>query len=214
MLGFDAWEPTLRAHIEDRVLFLNAADVPPYKKRGSMVRNNYFWALRSIAARSPFDKPWEFESEVWFALSRMLVSFFESGYLGLRETQLEFLDGTEVPEHLRPVATWVATFEPEAIPDSDDSDGFDGFDGFDGLCDALGDQTFKDGRWVRDRPRDPIPQQSPSTPPVSTKTIPDGNASSPSESVADETDEATGKSNPPSAPTPAKRRASRSTRLG
>ncbi len=90
--------------------------MPHYKKGGSVVRNSYFWALRSIAARSPFDKPWEFEQEVWFALNRMLISFFESGYLGTRETQLEFLDGIEVPEYLRPSSTWVATFdEPEAM---------------------------------------------------------------------------------------------------
>lgn len=107
----------MRAQIKDGVLFLRGEDVPHYKPRGSVVRNNYFWALRSIAARSPFDKPWEFESEVWFALCRMLVSFFESGYLGIRETQLEFLDGTEVPEQLRPVTTWVTEFEPDTLPD-------------------------------------------------------------------------------------------------
>jgi hypothetical protein len=195
----------LRAHIEDRVLFLNPEDVPPYKKRGSMVRNNYFWALRSIAARSPFDKPWEFESEVWFALSRMLVSFFESGYLGLRETQLEFLDGTEVPEHLRSVATWVATFEPEAIPNFDDSDD---------LCDAPGDQTLGDQNWVGDRLGDPTPPQSPMARLVSPKTTSDFDAVPPLKSVADQTDKATAENNPPSAPGPFKRRASRSTRLG
>lgn len=112
----------MRAQIKDGVLFLRAEDVPHYKPRGSVVRNNYFWALRSIAARSPFDKPWEFESEVWFALCRMLVSFFESGYLGIRETQLEFLDGTAVPEQLRPVTTWVTEFEPDTLPDYGSSD--------------------------------------------------------------------------------------------
>lgn len=103
----------MRASIEDKVLYLDAKDVPRYKKQGSIVRNSYFWALRSIAARSPFNKPWEFESEVWFALNRMLISFFESGYLSTKETQLEFLDGTQVPAELRGAATWVATFEPD-----------------------------------------------------------------------------------------------------
>ncbi len=103
----------MRAWIDNEVLYLHADDVPFYKKKGSVVRNSYFWALRSISARSPYDKPWEFESEVWFALQRMLTSFLGSGYLGLRETQLEFLDGAEAPEVLRTVATWIPSFDPE-----------------------------------------------------------------------------------------------------
>ena len=49
---------------------------------------------------------WEYESEVWFALSRMLMSFTESGYLGIRETILEFPQSTEIPQVFRDVATW------------------------------------------------------------------------------------------------------------
>ncbi|MEO1623208.1 MAG: hypothetical protein AAFU53_19520, partial [Cyanobacteria bacterium J06632_3] len=80
----------MRARIENGVLYLNNEDVPNYKKKGSVVRNSYFWALKSIADRAPFQKEWEFEERVWIALDRMLTSFAESGYLGLRETQLEF----------------------------------------------------------------------------------------------------------------------------
>jgi hypothetical protein len=82
-------------------------DVPAYKKTGSVVRNSYFWALRSISAQSYREKDWEFEAEVWFALQRMLLSFAESGYLGLRETQLEFSPSEgEIPPMLKPVSTW------------------------------------------------------------------------------------------------------------
>ena len=97
----------MRAKIEDIVLFLNHEDVPSFKKGGSVVRNSYFWALRSIAARTPRDRDWEYESEVWLALSRMLLSFSESGYLGLKETILEFPQSQgEIPAVLRPISTW------------------------------------------------------------------------------------------------------------
>lgn len=96
----------MRAWIDNDVLYLHPEDVPHYKKGGSVVRNTYFWALRSIAARSPFDKPWEYEAEVWFALQRMLMSFLESGYLPLGETQLEFPAEATIPEVLRSVSTW------------------------------------------------------------------------------------------------------------
>lgn len=96
----------MRARVEDEVLFLHKDDVPEYKKSGSIVRNNYFWALRAIAVRSPYDRDWEFDLEVWVALQRMLLSFTESGYLGLRETVLEFPPHTEIPEALRVVGTW------------------------------------------------------------------------------------------------------------
>lgn len=96
----------MRAWIDDDVLYLHPEDVPQYKKGGSVVRNTYFWALRSIAARSSFDKPWEYEAEVWFALQRMLMSFLESGYLPLRETQLEFAPEATIPQVLRSVSTW------------------------------------------------------------------------------------------------------------
>lgn len=96
----------MRARIHNEVLFLCNQDVPPYKKQGSMVRNSYFWALKSIADRAPFTKEWEFEQSVWLALTRMLTSFAESGYLGLKETQLEFKSDDEIPTVLRPMATW------------------------------------------------------------------------------------------------------------
>jgi hypothetical protein len=96
----------MRTQLDDRILYLHAEDVPFFKRGGSMVRNSYFWALRSIAGRAPRDRDWEFEAEVWVALQRMLLSFAESGYLGLRETQLEFPPDAEIPEVLRPVATW------------------------------------------------------------------------------------------------------------
>lgn len=70
------------------------------------MRNTYFWALRAIAGRSPRYRDWEFEAEVWLALRRMLLSFAESGYLGLQETILEFPLGDEIPPVLRPVSTW------------------------------------------------------------------------------------------------------------
>lgn len=96
----------VRARIDNQVLFLNYEDVPAFKKSGSVVRNNYFWALRSIAAQAGY-RDWEYESEVWLALQRMLLSFTESGYLGLKETQLEFpVDQGDIPPVLRPVSTW------------------------------------------------------------------------------------------------------------
>lgn len=96
----------MRARIEEEVLFLHKDDVPFYKKSGSLVRNSYFWALRAIAIRSPFAQDWEFDSDVWIALQRLLLSFMESGYLGLRETQLEFSQHTPIPDALRSVSTW------------------------------------------------------------------------------------------------------------
>ncbi|MGD1897558.1 MAG: hypothetical protein ACFB16_11480 [Phormidesmis sp.] len=101
----------MRARIDNGVLFVHNDDVPPYKKNGPIVRNSYFWALKSIADRAPFSKEWEFEERVWIALTRMLTSFAESGYLGLRETQLEFDPDDEIPSELRPMATWQAPAE-------------------------------------------------------------------------------------------------------
>lgn len=103
----------MRARIHNGVLFIRNADVPPYKKKGSVVRNSYFWALKSIADRAPFEKEWEFEERVWIALTRMLTSFAESGYLGLRETQLEFDPDVEIPAELRSMATWRDPAEDE-----------------------------------------------------------------------------------------------------
>jgi len=97
----------MRVRIEDVVLFLNHEDVPEFKKGGSVVRNSYFWALRSIAGQASRYRDWEYESEVWLALSRMLLSFSESGYLGLKETILEFpRSQLEIPGVLRPISTW------------------------------------------------------------------------------------------------------------
>ena len=97
----------MRARIENMVVFLNHEDVPEFKKGGSVVRNSYFWALRSIAGKTSRYRDWEYESEVWLALSRMLLSFGESGYLGLRETILEFPRSQgEIPDVLRPISTW------------------------------------------------------------------------------------------------------------
>ncbi|MBD2502816.1 hypothetical protein [Anabaena azotica] len=97
----------MRAKIENQVLFLHHEDLPEFKKSGSVVRNSYFWALRSIAGRASRYRDWEYEKEVWLALARMLLSFTESGYLGYRETILEFpLSQGEIPDVLRNVSTW------------------------------------------------------------------------------------------------------------
>ena len=97
----------MRARIENMVLFLHHEDVPEFKKNGSVVRNSYFWALKSIAGQASRYRDWEYESEVWLALSRMLLSFSESRYLGFKETVLEFpLSQGEIPDVLRPVSTW------------------------------------------------------------------------------------------------------------
>ncbi len=97
----------MRAKIENMVLFLNKEDVPAFKKGGSVVRNSYFWALRSIAGQASRYRDWEYESEVWLALSRMLLSFSESGYLSLKETILEFpRSQLEIPDVLRSISSW------------------------------------------------------------------------------------------------------------
>jgi hypothetical protein len=98
----------MRARIDSPVLYLHQDDVPHYRKSGSVVRNSYFWALRSIADRALFNQDWEFVDEVWPALTRMLTSFAEVGYLGYSETILEFDDGADIPAVLKPMATWVA----------------------------------------------------------------------------------------------------------
>jgi hypothetical protein len=97
----------VRAKVIDQVLYIHHEDVPPYKKTGSVVRNTYFWALQSIAVRAYRDRDWEFDAEVWVALERMLSHFMASGYLGLRETQLEFDPDATIPPLLKPVATWI-----------------------------------------------------------------------------------------------------------
>ncbi|MEA5462854.1 hypothetical protein [Leptothoe sp. PORK10 BA2] len=103
----------MRAKISNQVLFIHQDDVPPYKKQGSMVRNSYFWALKSIADRAGFHKDWEFDETVWIALARLLMSFTESGYLGYRETVLEFHPEEMIPPVLKTVATWSEPEEEE-----------------------------------------------------------------------------------------------------
>ncbi|MEM9152915.1 MAG: hypothetical protein AAGB19_21025 [Cyanobacteria bacterium P01_F01_bin.3] len=109
----------MRARVDNGVLFIRNEDTPPYKKNGPIVRNSYFWALKSIADRAPFSKDWEFEERVWIALARMLTSFAESGYLGLRETQLEFHPNDEIPPELKVMATWRDPSEEEEEDKSD-----------------------------------------------------------------------------------------------
>ena len=103
----------MRAKISNQVLFIHQDDVPPYKKKGSVVRNSYFWALKSIADRANFNHDWEFDETIWIALARMLMSFTESGYLGYRETILEFHPDDGIPPELKAVATWVEFNEEE-----------------------------------------------------------------------------------------------------
>ncbi|NER82393.1 MAG: hypothetical protein F6K42_23085 [Leptolyngbya sp. SIO1D8] len=98
----------MRCRIDSPILLLHAEDVPPYKKGGSVVRNSYFWALRSIADDTRFKQPWAFDESVWIALCRMLLSFAASGYLGDRETLLEFSPNAAIPEVFRTVSTWAA----------------------------------------------------------------------------------------------------------
>jgi hypothetical protein len=97
----------MRVTLKDEILFIHHEDVPNYKKGGSVVRNSYFWALKSISCYASKSKDWEFDSQVWVALTRMLLSFSQSGYLGYRETILEFPSDTPIPESLRSVSTWL-----------------------------------------------------------------------------------------------------------
>lgn len=97
----------MRAWLKDDILYLHHEDVPFYKKKGSIVRNNFFWALKSISCYAPKGKDWEFDAVVWVALARMLFSFTTSGYLGASETTLEFSDESPIPEALRSVASYL-----------------------------------------------------------------------------------------------------------
>ena len=97
----------MRVTLQDNILSINCEDLPEYKKGGSVVRNSYFWALKSIACFTPRNKDWEYDSEVWIALSRMLISFTESGYLGDRETSLEFPENSPIPVELRSVSSYL-----------------------------------------------------------------------------------------------------------
>lgn len=96
----------MRVRIENDILFIDHADLPDYKKGGSVVRNSYFWALKSIACFTSRNKDWEYDQEVWIALERMLIAFTESGYLSDRETSLEFPENIPIPPQLRAVSNY------------------------------------------------------------------------------------------------------------
>ena len=95
----------MKVYLKDDILFIQAEDTPVYKKGGSVVRNSYFWAMKSIACRAPKQGDWEFEEAVWFAMARMLLTFTQSGFLGYSETILEFPYEEPIPSLLRSVAT-------------------------------------------------------------------------------------------------------------
>ena len=97
----------MKTNLKDEIILIHHEDLPMYKKGGSVVRNSYFWALKSIACYTPRNGDWEFDQEVWVALARMLLAFSESGYLGYTETCLEFPQDTTIPDTLRTVATWL-----------------------------------------------------------------------------------------------------------
>jgi len=96
----------MKVRLESEILHITHEDLPEYKKGGSIVRNSYFWALKSIACFSSRTKDWEYDQEVWVALNRMLISFAESGYLGDRETRLEFPQDTLIPHELRSISSY------------------------------------------------------------------------------------------------------------
>ena len=96
----------MRATLDNQLILIHKDDVPAYKKSGSVVRNSYFWAMKAIAVLAHRYYDWEYEAEVWIALQRILMSFTESGYLGLSETLLQFPLDTPIPNVLRSVSTW------------------------------------------------------------------------------------------------------------
>ncbi|HHP7231557.1 MAG TPA: hypothetical protein ACFCUY_11960 [Xenococcaceae cyanobacterium] len=96
----------MKVTLQDEILLIASDDLPSYKKGGSVVRNSYFWALKSIACYTGRGQDWEYDAVVWVALARMLLAFTASGYLGDRETLLEFEPDTMIPEVLRSVSTW------------------------------------------------------------------------------------------------------------
>ncbi len=95
----------MKVYFKDNILCVKNDDVPPYKKGGSIVRNTYFWALKSISCFAKKGCDWEFDEVVWVALSRILVSFTNSGYLKFSETILEFDPDSQIPDVLRSVST-------------------------------------------------------------------------------------------------------------
>jgi hypothetical protein len=97
----------MKAIVRENILYLDSESVPTYKKGGSVVRNSYFWALKSIACHSRGGADWEFDPEMWPALSRMVLFFANSGYLGYSETILEFSVDHPIPEALRAISTYL-----------------------------------------------------------------------------------------------------------
>ncbi|GFE71637.1 hypothetical protein [Chroococcus sp. FPU101] len=95
----------MKVYLKDDILYIKQDDLPQYKKGGSVVRNSYFWALKSIACFSNREKDWEFDQDIWLALARMLLFFTQSGYLGYSETILEFASDDIIPDDLRSVST-------------------------------------------------------------------------------------------------------------
>jgi hypothetical protein len=97
----------MKVILKDDLIVINRDDLPEYKKGGSVVRNSYFWALKSISCYSGKKCDWEFDREVWVALTRMLLLFAQSGYLGHSETVLEFPENMPIPDILRSVSTYI-----------------------------------------------------------------------------------------------------------
>lgn len=160
----------LRTWIEGDILYLHADDVPSYKKQGSIVRNSFFWALRSIAAQSPMGKAWEFETAVWFALQRMLTNFTDSGYLGTRETQLEFREDALIPRLLQTMATWIPAAEFDAEPEPDPRPYFDDDSEDEAASSGVGEFTGssapkrKKSSFQRKAKKRPEPEERPAPP--------------------------------------------------
>ena len=96
----------MKVTLQDGILSIDSADLPHYKKGGPIVRNSYFWALKSIACYAKRDCDWEYDQVVWEALCRLLLAFADSGYLGYSETILEFPQHCQIPESLRSVSVW------------------------------------------------------------------------------------------------------------
>jgi hypothetical protein len=97
----------MKVILKDDLIVIDRDDLPEYKKGGSVVRNSYFWALKSISCYSGRNCNWEFDREVWVALTRMLLLFAQSGYLGHSETVLEFPDNMPIPDILRSISTYI-----------------------------------------------------------------------------------------------------------
>lgn len=161
----------MRSWIEEDILYLHGDDVPAYKKQGSIVRNSFFWALRSIAAQSPMGKAWEFETAVWFALQRMLTHFTDSGYLGTRETQLEFREDVVIPRLLQTMATWIPAADFDAEPEPEPRQYFESQDGDEateslsaGGFSSSSSQKRKKSSFQRKAKKRPEPEERPAPP--------------------------------------------------